>query len=206
MPFTITSDHLSAIAGKLTLLMPDLSIWMNKICPGYGIDTPQEYAHFLAQACHETAAFSTLREFGSDSYFKRYDAGTKIGISLGNTFPGDGLKFKGRGIFQTTGRFNYKKLSITKGNPELFIKNPELLEKPEFAIWSACEFWKDHRFTDTANHADTDLLPKKMRLPNGQVVVKNISPIEYISRSINGGDRGLAERIRYYTLAKTVLV
>ena len=206
MPFTITADHLKNIAGKPTPLMPDLATWMNTTCPGYGIDSPQEYAHFLAQACVETAAFVTLREFGPDAYFKRYDPGTKSGISLGNIFAGDGLKFKGRGIFQTTGRANYKRLSVTKGNPDLFIKNPELLEQPENAVWSACEYWNDHHFTDTANHADTDLLPKKIRLPNGQIIVKNVSPVEYISRTVNGGDNGLAQRIKYYGIAKKVLV
>jgi hypothetical protein len=65
MPFTIKSEHLAAIAGTTTKLMPALAEWINKTCPAYEIDTPQEYSHFLAQACHETDHFKTLREYAS---------------------------------------------------------------------------------------------------------------------------------------------
>lgn len=201
MSYTITADHLKAIAGKSTPFMPELAKWMNKICPVYGIDTPQEFAHFIAQGCHETARFSTLREFGRDSYFAKYE-GRK---DLGNTYAGDGLKFKGRGIFQTTGRFNYKQLSIKKGDPDIFIKNPELLEQPENAVWSACEYWKTRFLNDAANHPDTDLLKKQIRV-KGQRILKDLSPVEYISYTINGGSNGLEERKHFYATAKRVLV
>ncbi|MDQ3773186.1 MAG: hypothetical protein M3461_01805 [Pseudomonadota bacterium] len=65
---------------------------MNKICPTYEIGNPREYAHFLAQACHETDHFKTLREYASGkAYEGRAD--------LGNKQPSDGVKYKGRGIF-----------------------------------------------------------------------------------------------------------
>lgn len=204
MPYIVTADHLKAIAGKPTPLMSPLAEWMNTTCPGYGIDTPQEYAHFLAQACLESARFSTLRELGGNSYFTKYENRA----DLGNKFPGDGLKFKGRGIFQTTGRNHYLKLGITKGNRDMFINNPELLEQPEFAVWSACEFWKDKGFTDIANHPDTDLLKKKIYLNRQLTAFKliDVSPLEYISRTINGGINGLPERKQFYAIAKKVLV
>lgn len=194
MPFIVTPEHLAAIAGRTTALMPALADWMNRLCPSYEIDTAQEYGHFLAQACHETDHFKTLREYASGSAYEgRAD--------LGNTQPGDGIRFRGRGIFQTTGRANYLQLGIRKGRRDLFINTPELLEQPEYAVWSACEFWQTRGLNDVANHADGDLLKKKYR---GNII--DVSPVEYISLTINGGYRGMEERKKYHALAQQVLV
>ena len=194
MSFTVTPEHLAAIAGRTTALMPALADWMNSLCPSYEIDTAREYGHFLAQACHETDHFKTLREYASGSAYEgRAD--------LGNTQAGDGIRFRGRGIFQTTGRANYLQLGIKKGRRDLFINTPELLELPEYAVWSACEFWKTRGLNDVANHADTDVLKKKYR---GNII--DVSPVEYISLTINGGYHGMEERKKYYALAQQVLV
>ncbi len=194
MPFIVKAEHLAAIAGRTTALMPELATWMNALCPTYEIDTAQEYSHFLAQACHETDHFKTLREYASGSAYEgRAD--------LGNTQPGDGMRFRGRGIFQTTGRANYLQLGIKKGRRDLFINTPELLELPEYAVWSACEFWQTRGLNDAANHADTDLLKKKYR---GNII--DVSPVEYISLTINGGYRGMDERKKFYALAQQVLI
>jgi putative chitinase len=67
MSLTITVEHLAAIAGRTTPLMPDLVEWLNRLCPLYEIDLPHEYCHFLAQVCHETDHFKTLREYASGS-------------------------------------------------------------------------------------------------------------------------------------------
>lgn len=193
MPYNITPEHLQAIAGISTKLMPSLAEWINKICPEYEIDTAQEFAHFLAQACHETDHFKTLREYASGkAYEGRAD--------LGNTKPGDGVRFKGRGIFQTTGRSNYLQLGIKKGRRDLFINAPELLEQPEYAVWSACEYWATRGLNDIANHADTDILKKKYRK-----AIIDVSPIEFISITINGGYNGMDERKKFYLLAKGAL-
>ncbi|MDD5297769.1 MAG: hypothetical protein PHU46_12720 [Rhodocyclaceae bacterium] len=194
MAYIITPEHLAAIAGKSTALMPDLADWMNQACPSYEIDSPQEYAHFLAQACHESDHFRTLREYASG---KAYEGR----LDLGNKYPGDGVKYKGRGIFQTTGRSNYLQLGITEGHRDLFINSPELLEQPRYAVWSACQFWKTRGLNDIANHADTDILKKKYK---GAVI--EVSPIEFISLAINGGYNGMDERKKYYAVARTVLV
>lgn len=194
MPYLITPEHLAAIAGKPTRLMPGLAEWLNATCPLYEIDTPQEYCHFLAQACHETDHFKTLREYASGrAYEGRAD--------LGNTQAGDGVRFKGRGIFQTTGRANYLQLGIKKGRRDLFINNPELLEQPEHAVWSACEFWRTRGLNDVANHADSDVLKKKYRR-----TIIDVSPVEYIGITINGGYNGMDERKKYYAIAQQVLV
>lgn len=193
MAYLITPQQLAAIAGRETPLMASLALWMNRICPEYEIDTAKEYCHFLAQACHETDHFRTLREYASG---KAYEGR----LDLGNTKPGDGVRFKGRGIFQTTGRANYLQLGIRKGRRDLFINNPELLEQAEYAVWSACEFWQTRSLNDVANHADGDILKKKLR---GKVI--EVSPVEYISITVNGGDRGMAQRKKYYAIAQQVL-
>lgn len=193
MAYIIKQEQLAKIAGKSTDLMHNLADWINKICPVYEIDTPQEYAHFLAQACHETDHFKTLREYASG---KKYEGR----VDLGNKKPGDGVKYKGRGVFQTTGRSNYLQLGVKKGSRDLFIKKPELLEQPEYAVWSACEYWKTRGLNDVSNHADTDILKKKYK---GKII--DVSPVEFISITINGGYNGMDDRKKYYSIAKTIL-
>ena len=190
----ISKEHLETIAGQKTKLMSILPEWINKICPEFEIDTPREYAHFLAQACHETDHFRTLEEYASG---KAYE-GRK---DLGNVIIGDGVRFKGRGIFQTTGRANYKQLGVKKGNPDLFLKNPELLEQPEYAVWSACVFWKSRNLIDVSNNDDSVLLSKKYK---GHII--KVPPVEYISITINGGKNGLEERKRFYERAKRLFL
>lgn len=193
MAFTIKKEHLVTIAGITTPVMDSLAESLNRLCPHYGIDNVYEYRHFLAQACHETDHFKTFREYASGAAYE----GRK---DLGNTQAGDGVKFKGRGIFQTTGRANYLQLGIKEGHRDLFINNPELLENTYYAVWSACEFWTTRGLTDIANHADTDVLKKKL----GDKIV-SVSPVEYISLSINGGYNGMTERKKYYEIAKKVI-
>lgn len=193
MSYTITAEQLARIAGRSTPLMPGLADWMNQLCPEYEIDTAQEFCHFLAQACHETDHFVTLREYASGRAYEGR-------VDLGNTQPGDGVRFKGRGIFQTTGRANYLQLGIKKGRRDLFLNNPELLEQPEYAVWSACEYWRTRRLNDAANHPDTDILKKKYR---GKVI--DVSPVEYISLTINGGYNGMDERKKFYAKAQQLL-
>ena len=193
MIIKITVDHLKSISGVNSKLLPELVKWMNELCPKYEIDTVQEYAHFLAQACHETDHFNTLKEYASgQAYEGRKD--------LGNTEKGDGVRFKGRGIFQTTGRANYLALGLKKGKRDFFILNPELLETPQYAVWSACEFWKDRNFNDISNMENNTTLTKKMR---GKIY--KVSPVEYISMTINGGTNGLKERVKYFNKALQII-
>ncbi|MEN9657509.1 MAG: hypothetical protein RL571_974 [Pseudomonadota bacterium] len=193
MAIVISNQHLVAIAGKPTKLMPDLARWINTLCPQYQIDSPQEYAHFLAQACHESDHFKTFKEYASGAAYEAR-------VDLGNSKAGDGIRFKGRGIFQTTGRANYLQLGIKKGRRDLFIHHPEYLEQAEYAVWSACEYWASKNLNDVANHADMDVLKKKYR---GKVL--DVSPVEFISLTINGGYHGIEERKRFYALAQRVL-
>lgn len=194
----ITADILKAIAPGSKRsnykLLPDLSEWMNHWFPVFDIDTAQEQRHILAQWAHESDSFNTLREYASgQAYEGRAD--------LGNKYKGDGVRFKGRGPTQTTGRNNYAALGIKIGKPRMFIDAPELLERAEWGVWASCIYWHDRSLNDIANMPDKAKVPYKSK---GKVIM--ISPVEYISRRINGGTNGLSERIKFYERAKTIII
>ena len=90
----------------------------------FQINTPKRQAAFIAQLAHESGSFKYVKELASG---KAYE-GRK---DLGNTQPGDGVKFKGRGLIQLTGRANYQKASDYFN--EDFIDHPELIETPKYA-------------------------------------------------------------------------
>ncbi len=96
--------------------------------PKYKITTPRRIAAFIAQAAHESGKFQWFTELGNRSYFNKYEPRTSIGKRLGNTVSGDGYKYRGRGIFQLTGRWNYQRYS------ELIsldlVNNPSIASEP----------------------------------------------------------------------------
>lgn len=109
-----------------------------------GFDGP-ELKQFLAQCAHETMNFTTLEEIGSDKYImKRYDRKYSPGKAkiLGNKHIGDGLRYKGRGYIQLTGRYNYAKAGKALNLP--LEEKPEMVERPDIAAKVAVWFWQ-HR-------------------------------------------------------------
>lgn len=121
---------------------------LNNAFEEFGIVTDQEKCHFLAQAMHETMGFKYLRELGKESYFAKYDSR----VDLGNIKPGDGARYKGRGLFQVTGRFNYKRASDYFKMD--FMENPELLEHPDWACRTAGWFWKNNKLSEYVGFND----------------------------------------------------
>ncbi len=103
-----------------------------------GITDPTELAMFMAQMGHESGSFRYATEMASG---EAYNPGTSAGKNLGNTQPGDGPRFKGRGYIQLTGRWNYghfgKKVGVD------LISNPELAASPDVAAAIAVQFYKD---------------------------------------------------------------
>jgi len=133
----------------------------------YEINTPKRQAAFLAQIGHESGRLKYVRElWGPTPAQSRYEGRA----DLGNTVPGDGFKYRGRGLIQTTGRENYLKTGMALGLD--LINQPELLEQPEHAANSAAWFWEAHGLNELADAGD----------------------FIRITRRINGGVNGLAER------------
>lgn len=111
-----------------------------------GITTPLRGAHWLAQVCHESGSLKySVEIWGPTPAQSRYE-GNK---GLGNTSPGDGYRYRGRGLLQTTGRANYARArdSARKvGIPSVpdFVSSPDALALPEWAAVSAALWWRDN--------------------------------------------------------------
>jgi putative chitinase len=133
--------------------------------------------HFLAQAAHETAGFRTLVEFGSRRYFRRRYGHRR---DLGNRKASDGWQYRGRGIFQLTGRKNYQRYGRFL-NIDL-IEKPQLAQNTEISLRIACEYWQRHNLNIQADRND----------------------IRTITRRINGGLNGLGDRQRYFRRALAI--
>lgn len=136
---------------RLELFFPHLIAGMEV----YQINTPLRIAMFMANMAHESGSLRYVREIASgQAYEGRED--------LGNIHPGDGKKYKGRGLIQITGRTNYETISKAFGVD--FISKPELLEDPEWAAKSACWWWATYGCNKLA---DTGVFEKTVKRING---------------------------------------
>src|ERR1700722_1230351 len=108
----------------------------------------------------ETGSFAPISE--GVSHFNTAPGGPDFGLydgraMLGNTQPGDGARFKGRGFVQLTGRLNYTKFSPVIGLGGRLIENPELANDPQIAAQLLAEFLKDKEAQIRAALAADDL-------------------------------------------------
>lgn len=187
----ITTDQLKAIApsikpGGLQLYTDLLNLYM----PKYDITTPARIAPFLANLAHECASFNHMREIASGAAYEgRAD--------LGNTQPGDGRRFPGRGGIQITGRGMYEWCSKALYKDLRLINNPELLERPPAAIESACWFWKVVK----GLNAIADQPDSYTHVFKGNTYDR----FEWICFKINGGTNGMQERKAFYERAKAII-
>jgi putative chitinase len=174
-----TRALLDFVANRTTGVVGDgIASGLDTYCPQYQIDTHLRLAHFIAQACHETEGFRLLHEiWGPTPAQAKYEGRA----DLGNVRPGDGFLYRGRGIFQLTGRDNYARMGVALSLP--LETNPEMAADPIISAHIACRYWQTHSLNDLAD-ADN---------------------VVGITRRINGGTNGLADREAYLARAKEVL-
>lgn len=171
-------------SARRALILPELNAAMER----YGITTVHRTAAFMANVMKESQGFLFAREiWGPTPAQKRYEGRH----DLGNTQPGDGFKFRGRGFIQTTGRANYRKVGRELGVD--LEAQPELLEQPKYAALSAAFFWQSNRLNQLA-----DCL-------TGRRDASEQKTLTAICRRINGGTNGLSERVAFYWRALSVL-
>jgi putative chitinase len=141
----------------------------------FDVDTPLRVCHFLAQVLHESGELQYQEELASGAdYEGRND--------LGNTQPGDGRRYKGRGLIQVTGRFNYAQISRDLGVD--YLTNPEKLANLPDCVHSAFWYWNSRGLSTLADQDN----------------------FEKITLIINGGFNGWDDRLKYLKRCKDVLL
>ena len=151
---------------------------LNTAMNRYGIVGTPRVAAFIAQVGHESGQFRWLKELWGPT---AQQVGYEGRADLGNTVKGDGSKYRGRGLIQITGRANYAACGEALGLD--LLSKPELLEQPQHAAMSAAWFWSTRGLNTLADQGE---------------FVK-------ITRRINGGVNGLADRQALYDKALKVL-
>jgi putative chitinase len=181
-----------------------------EILPEYEINTPARVAMFIAQCAHESGGFRAIKEnlnyrapslrklfpkyFPDDALAARYASLPNKQAAIANRIyanrmgngdeaSGDGWKYRGRGIVQLTGKANYTAFSHDVFGDDHVVENPDLVAHPEYAVLSACWFWKKNNLNQWCDAGD----------------------IVTLSKRINGGTIGLDDRKKHYEHAKHVL-
>lgn len=174
---TLTAQQIQAGTGanaaRASAWQPSLS----RACTLFSINSPKRLAAFLAQIGHESGRLVYVREiWGPTAAQKRYEGRA----DLGNTKPGDGKRYMGRGLIQTTGRTNYRAtrdgLRQFLGTVPDFEAVPEALEQPDMAAMSAAWYWHSRNLNALADAGD----------------------FRAITLKINGGLNGYADRQTLY--------
>lgn len=164
----ITNDELARVyvncpRARIERFVPHL----NLACEEFEIDTLRRIRPFLAQIGHESGQLRYVKELASgEAYEGRSD--------LGNTSPGDGVRYKGRGLIQLTGKRNYALASLALDLP--LLENPELLEEDGPACRVSGWFWYNSNLNSLAD----------------------MGLFELITKRINGGMNGYADRYKLY--------
>lgn len=163
---------------------------INATCTKYDISTPIRQLCFLAQVGHESGGLYYTEELASGAAYEGR-------VSLGNTQKGDGVKFKGRGLIQITGRANYKAVGDALGID--LINNPTLLggknvtvctaQQLKNATLSAGWFWNSRKLNALADKIDIT-----KPIDSGT----NLDNFIAITKKINGGTNGLNDRLNRY--------
>jgi putative chitinase len=182
----LSADQLQKImprvpAARNSELLPFLTAAMAE----FAIEAPARAAAFLAQLAHESGQFRFMEEiWGPTDAQRRYEPVSTLSQNLGNTQPGDGKLFKGRGPIQLTGRANYKRFGDLLAVD--LIADPPRAANPDVAFRVAGLYWSKRGLNELADLATDDAFKE-------------------ITRRINGGFNGLPERQAFYAVARGVL-
>lgn len=185
-PTLITKDQLRRGLGITAERADYWDDWLNEAMALYGINTKKRIAAFLAQVGHESGRLKYTSEIWGPTAAQRRYEGRK---DLGNIYPGDGSRFRGHGLIQTTGRFNHRRVtqSLRARFPVLgvpdFEAEPTKLTLPRWAALSAADYWD---MIDGNALADTD-------------------QFTLLTRRINGGTNGLADRRSLWASMRKVM-
>ena len=148
---------------------------------------------FISQLAHESGEFRYMREIADGSAYEgRAD--------LGNTEPGDGRRFPGRGPMQITGRKNTRLCSLALYGDERLLDTPQLLEQPVDGCRAAGWFWRVGAGLNLSQRAIAYGVPVGCDLNN----LADAGDFEGITLAVNGGLNGFAERKAYYARAQQV--
>jgi putative chitinase len=149
----------------------------------FGIDqTLERQAMFIAQVAHETIELRYVVEIASGAAYEGR-------LDLGNTQPGDGVKFKGRGLLQITGRLNYASCSLALFGDYRLLSAPQLLEQAAHGADAAGWFWQSNGINLIADAGDFVSVSRRI---NG-------------TNKITGEPNGLAQRLMYWRRAQLAL-
>lgn len=172
--FSVAPTFSGAKAAAQARIISDISSVFAPTLDSYQINTKLRIAQFMGQVTHECAGFRTTEEFASGAAYEgRQD--------LGNTQPGDGRRYKGRGLIQLTGRANYRTIGARLNLP--LEDQPELAAQAATSLKIACEYWRSRNINAAAD--DDDLIR--------------------VTRLVNGGLNGLEDRRDYLRKAKNAL-
>ncbi len=165
-------------ADRVTAYLPHL----NDAMAMFDIDTPLRTAAFIAQLAHESGSFVWMKEiWGPTDAQRRYEPPAALAAKLGNSQPGDGKRYMGRGPIQLTGRDNYRRFGELLGLD--LVGNPDQAALPDAGFKIAGLYWKSRDINAPADAGD----------------------VREVTRRINGGSNGLADRSDYFERAKQVL-
>lgn len=154
---------------------------LNDAMIAYGITSTNRIAGFIATIAVESGYLRYTTELGSRDYFYKYEPNTKKGKALGNKEPGDGYKFRGRGLIQVTGRHNYEQVAVRLGIDCL--EHPELLSELPYSVTTACWWWQSHGCNELADEDNPTAIRQR----------------------VNGGMNGYQEFMQIYSKAKKIL-
>lgn len=175
---------LAACTGSSLTLAEKFADVLSAAMAFYSIDTVERQAMFLSNVGHESGRLVYTTELWGPTASQKGYEGRK---DLGNIYAGDGSRYRGRGLLQTTGRANYaavtKRLQERFNNVPDFEKEPTLLAEPQWAAFSA------------GDYADMKNLNS----------IADSGKFERYVRVINGGTNGLSDRMALYASAKKAL-